>query len=102
MSRIAAVFPGIPLNVIRGVVHAHGRIERAVNALLSYRSSERKVEPAADSLSERNIADQKTEGAERVDGESCTQVFERLRKKMLPRGMREKLKVDPDDQVMHV
>ena len=77
MSRIAAVFPGIPLNVIRGAVHAHGSIERAVNALLSYRSSEKEVEPAADSLSERNIADQKTEGAERVDGDSCTQVFER-------------------------
>ena len=103
VSRIAAVFPCIPFNVIRGAVLAHGSIERTVNALLSYRSSEREVEPAADSLSERNIADQKkTEGAERVDGESCTQVFERLRKKMLPRGMREKLKVDPDDQVMDV
>lgn len=102
VARIAAVFPGIPLNVIRGAVHAHGSIERAVNALLSYRSSEREVEPAADSLSERNIADQKTEGTEINDGESCTQVFERLRKKMLPRGMREKLKVDPDDQVMDV
>ena len=32
---MAAVFPGIPLNVIRGAVHAHGSIERAVNALLS-------------------------------------------------------------------
>ena len=43
-----------------------------------------------------------TEDAERVKGENCTQVFERLRKKMLPRGMREKLKVDPEDQVMDV
>lgn len=102
VARIAAVFPGIPLNVIRGAFHAHGSIERAVNALLSYRSSEREVEPAADSLSERNIADQKTEGTEINDGESCPQVFERLRKKMLPRGMREKSKVDPDDQVMDV
>ena len=32
VSRIAVVFPGIPLNVIRGAVHAHGSIERAVNA----------------------------------------------------------------------
>lgn len=53
-------------------------------------------------MSEGNIADQKTEGTERVDGESCLQVFVRLRKKMLPRGMREKFKVDPDDQVMDV
>ena len=87
MSRIAAVFPaGIPLNVIRGAVHAHGSIERAVNALLSYRSCEREVEPAADSLSERNIAYQKTEGAEKVDGESCTQVFEKLRKRCFQEG----------------
>ena len=28
VSRTAAVFPGIPLNVIRGAVHAHGSIER--------------------------------------------------------------------------
>ena len=88
----------MPLNVIRSAIYAHGSIERAVNAHLSYRSSEREVEPAADSLSERNIADQETDGAGRVDGESCTQVFERLRKKkMLPGGMREKCKVDPDE-----
>ena len=86
MSRIAVVFPDIPLNVIRGAVHAHGSIERAVNALLSYRSYEREVEPAADSLSERNIAYQKTEGAEKVDGESCTQVFEKLRKRCFQEG----------------
>ena len=86
VSRIAVVFPGIPLNVIRGAVHAHGSIERAVNALLSYRSYEREVEPAADSLSERNIAYQKTGGAERVDGESCTQVFENLRKRCFQEG----------------
>ena len=43
-----------------------------MNAFLSYRSSAKEVEPAADSLSERNIADQKTKGAERVDGDNCT------------------------------
>ena len=86
VSRIAVVFPGIPLNVIRGAVHAHGSIERAVNALLSYRSYEREVEPAADSLSERNIAYQKAGGAEGVDGESCTQVFENLRKRCFQEG----------------
>ncbi|XP_068754450.1 uncharacterized protein [Montipora capricornis] len=64
--------------------------------------SEGEIDPVAHPVSGKKIADQMTEDAERVNGENCTQVFERLRKKMLPRGMREKLKVDPEDQVMDV
>ena len=102
VTRIAAVSPGIPLPVIRNALHPHGSIERAVNSLLSYRMSEGESNPVAHPVSGKKIANQMTEDAERVNGENCTQVFERLRKKMLPRGMREKLKVDPDDQVMDV
>lgn len=100
VTRIAAVFSGIPLPVIRNALHPHGSIERAVNSLLSYRISEGESNPVAHPVSGKKIANQMTEDAERVNGENCTQVLERLRKKMLPRGMREKLKVDPDDQVM--
>ena len=102
VARIAAVFPGVPLPVIESALHPHGSIERAVNSLLSYRMSEGEIDPVAHPVSGKKIADQMTEDAERVNGENCTQVFERLRKKMLPRGMREKLKVDPEDQVMDV
>ena len=102
VTRIAAVFPGIPVPVIRSSLHPHGSIDRAVNSLLSYRMSEGEIDPVANPVSGRNIADHMTEDTERVNGENCTDVFERLRKKMLPRGMREKLKVDPEDQVMDV
>ena len=90
MTRIAAVFPGIPLPVIGRALHPHGSIERTVNSLLSYRMSEGEIDPVANPVSGRKIADRMTEDAERVNGENCTQVFERLRKKMPPRGMRAK------------
>ena len=102
VTRIATVFPGIPLPVIRSALHPHGSIERAVNSRLSYRMSEGEINPVAHPVSGKKIANQMTEDAERVNRENCTQVFERLRKKMLPRGMREKLKVDPDDEVIDV
>ena len=64
--------------------------------------SEGEIDPVTHLVSGKIIADQMTEGAERINGENCTQVFERLRQKMPPREMREKLKVDPEDQVMDV
>ena len=88
VARIAAVFPGIPLPVIESAFHPHGSIERAVNFLLSYRISDGEIDPVAHPVSGKKIADQMTEDAERVSGENCIQVFERLRKKMLTRGMR--------------
>ena len=102
VARIATVFPGVPLPVFESALHPHGSIERAVNSLLSYRMSEGEIDAVAHTGSGKKIADQMTEDAERVNGENCTQVFERLTKKILPRGMREKLKVDPEDQVMDV
>jgi len=80
VTRIAAVFLGIPLPVIGSALHPHGSIERAVNSLLSYRMSEGEIDPVANPVSGRKIADQMTEDAERVNGENCTQLFERLRK----------------------
>ena len=81
--------------VIERALHPHGSIERAVKSLLSYRMSEGEIDPVTHLVSGKIIADQMTEDAERINGENCTQVFERLRQKMLPREMREKLKVDP-------
>ena len=81
MTRIAAVFPGIPVPVIRSSLHPHGSIERAVNSLLSYRMSEGEIDPVANPVSGRNISDHMTKDTERVNGDNCTQVFERLRKK---------------------
>ena len=92
VTRIAAVFPSIPLPVIGSALHPHGSIERTVNCLLSYRMSEGDIDSVAHPVSGKKIADQMTEDAERLNGENCTQVFERLRKKMLPRGMRENYK----------
>ena len=63
--------------------------------------SEGEIDPVTHPVSGKKIADQMTEDAERVNEENCN-VFGRLRKKMLPRGMREKSKVDPEDQVMDI
>ncbi|KAJ7318914.1 hypothetical protein OS493_036905 [Desmophyllum pertusum] len=71
------------------------------NSLLTYRSFEGGMEPVAGTLSVSDTSATR-EDAERVKGDNCTQVFQRLRKQMQPRGMREKLKVDPEDQVMDV
>ena len=90
------------ISFIGSALHPRGSLERAVNSLLSYRMSEGEIDSVAHPVSGKKIADQMAEDAERVNGENCTQVFERLTKKMLPRGMREKLKVDPEDQVMDV
>ena len=87
VARIAAVFPGIPLPVIGSALHPHGSIERAVSSLPATEMSQGEIDPVAQPVSGKKIADQMTEDAERVNGENCTQVFERLRKKMLPRGM---------------
>jgi len=40
--------------------------------------------------------------AENAKSGSLSQVLQRLRSKMSARGMREKIKIDPDDQVMYV
>lgn len=74
MTRIAAVFTGIPLP-------CHGSIERAVNASLSYRMSEGEIDPVTNPASGKKNADRMTEDTERVNGENCTQVLGRLRKK---------------------
>lgn len=102
VSTIATVFPAIPSSVIRRALHqSDGSIDRAVNSLLRYRSSEEEIEVAtAGSESGSEIADQVVE--ERANEENCAQVFQRLKKKMHPRGMREKLKVDAEEQVMDV
>ena len=86
VTRTAAVFPGIPLPVIRSALYPRGSIERSVNSLLSYRMSEGEIDREANPVSGRKIADQMTADAERVKGEHCTQVFERLRKKCLQKG----------------
>ena len=45
VASVAAVFPGIPLAVIRRALSTHGSTEEAVNTLLNYRSSEGEREP---------------------------------------------------------
>lgn len=92
MTRIATVFPGIPLPVIGSALHPHGSIERAINSLFSYRMSEGEIDPVAYPVAGKKIADQMKEDAERVNGENCTEVFERLRKKMLP-NLRDERKI---------
>ena len=91
VGNLAAVFPGIPTTVVRNAVITYGSAERAVNSLLSYRSTEE--------------SSPRSEGSSSVytqESESLSQVLQRLRAKMSARGMREKIKIDPDDQVMDV
>lgn len=89
---IATVFPGIPLPVIGSALHPHGSIERAINSLFSYRMCEGEIDPVAYPVTGKKIADQMKEHAERVNGENCTEVFQRLRKKMLP-NLRDERKI---------
>ena len=103
MTGIVAVFPGIPLPIMGSALHPHGSIGRAVNSLLNFKMSEGEIDCVAHPItSGKKIPKGMAEDVERVNGENCTRVFERLRKKMLQRGMREKLKEDPEDQVMAV
>ena len=95
VASVAAIFPAVPLPVIRRALYDHVTSERAVQLLLTYRSPEEERVP------EDNSTMLKV-GTERVKEENCTEVFQRLRGKMHPRGMREKLKVDPEDQFMDV
>ena len=98
VGNLAAVFPGIPTTVVRNAVITYGSAERAVNSLLSYRSTE---ESSPRSEGSSSVDTQESE-AGNAKSESLSKVLQRLRAKMSARGMREKIKIDPDDQVMDV
>jgi len=98
VANLAAVFPGIPTQIVRNAVTTYGSAERAVNSLLSYRSTE---ESSPRSEGSSSVGTQESE-AGNAKSESLSQVLQRLRSKMSARGLREKIKIDPDDQVMDV
>lgn len=98
VANLAAVFPGIPTQIVRNAVITYGSAERAVNSLLSYRSTE---DSSPRSEGGSSVDTQESE-AGNAKSESLSQVLQRLRSKMSARGMREKIKIDPDDQVMDV
>lgn len=94
------MFPGIPTQIVRNAVITYGTAERAVNSLLSYRSTE-ESSPRFEGTSSSSVDTQESK-AENAKSGSLSQVLQRLRSKMSARGMREKIKIDPDDQVMYV
>lgn len=98
VGNLAEVFPGIPTTVVRNAVITYGSAERAVNGLLSYRSTE---ESSPRSEGSSSVYTQESE-AGNAKSESLSQVLQRLRAKMSARRMREKIRIDPDDQVMDV
>lgn len=100
VANLAAVFPGIPTQIVRNAVITYGSAERAVNSLLSYRSTE-ESSPRFEGTSSSSVDTQESK-AENAKSGSLSQVLQRLRSKMSARGMREKIKIDPDDQVMDV
>ena len=97
VANLSAVFPGIPLSVIRNAVVNYGNADRAVNALLSYRSTGESG-PESSGFSTWDAG----EAAGIAKSGSLSQVLRRLRSKMYSRGMREKIKIDADDEVMDV
>lgn len=101
INNLSAVFPSIPLEVVRNAITTHGSIDSAVNALLTYRQVEESGEPSTSQESPNNTAETNdTEGM--AKSENLPQIFQQLKGKMHQRGTREKLKVDLEDQVVDV
>ena len=97
VANLAAVFPGIPTEIVRHAVITNGSAERAVNSLLSYRSTDE-----SNPRSENDSSVEQEADAGNAKPQSLSQVLQRLKSKMYMRGMREKIKIDPEDQVMDV
>ena len=100
INNLSAVFPCIPLEVVRNAITTHGTIDGAVNALLMYRQVEESGEPSTSQESPNNTETNCTEG--KGKSENLPHVFQQLKGKMHQRGTREKLKVDLEDQVIDV
>ena len=93
------MFPRIPRDVIRNAVVTCASINTGVNVLLQYGNFDHDINPSTSSDDNSNIVTQ--ENPPHSSG-SLPFVLQKLRRKMKSRGMREKLKVDPADEVMDV
>ena len=89
------MFPTIPRDVIRNAVVTCASINTAVNVVLQYGDFDNDINPST------NSGDNSNENTPHSSG-SLPFVLQKLRRKMKSRGMREKLKVDPEDEVMDV
>ena len=99
VENLLMMFPRITLDVIRNAVVTCASINTAVNVLLQYGDFDNDINPSTNSGDNSNIVIQ--ESPPHSSG-SLPFVLQKLRRKMKSRGMREKLKVDPEDEVMDV
>lgn len=104
VDNLAMMFPRIPLDVIRNAVVTCASMNTAVNVLLQYGEIDHDSNPSASgaSTSSDNNSNIETQDSPAQTVGSLPFVLQNLRRKMKSRGMREKLKVDPEDEVMDV
>ena len=99
VDNLSMMFPRIPRAVIRNAVVTCASMNTAVNVLLQYGEFDHDINPSSSS---DNISYIETQENPPQTVGSLPFVLQKLRRKMKSRGMREKLKVDPEDEVMDV
>lgn len=97
VENLSMMFPRIPRDVIRNAVVTCASINTAYNILLQYGNFDHDINPSTSSNDNSNIVTQ--ENPPHSSG-SLPFVLQNLRRKMKSRGMQEKLKADPEDEVM--
>ena len=104
VDNLSMMFPRIPLDVIRNAVVTCASMNTAVNVLLQYGEIDHDSNPSASSASTSsdNNSNIETQDSPAQTVGSLPFVLQNLRMKMRSRGMPEKLKVDPKDEVMDV
>lgn len=104
VDNLALMFPRIPRDVIRNAVVTCASMNTAVNVLLQYGEIDHDSNPNASgaSTSSDNNSNIKTQDSPAQTVGSLPFVLQNLRRNMKSRGMREKLKVDQEDEVMDV
>ena len=104
VDNLAMMFPRIPRDVIRNAVITCASMNTAVNVLLQYGEIDHDSNPSTSgaSTSSDNNSNIETQDSPAQTVGSLPFVLQNLRRKMKSRGMREKLKVDPEDEVMDV
>jgi len=104
VDNLAMMFPRIPRDVIRNAVVTCASMNTAVNVLLQYGEIDDDSNPSASgaSTSSDNNSNIETQDSPAQTVGSLPFVLQNLRRNMKSREMREKLKVDPEDEVMDV
>lgn len=94
---LSMIFPRIPREIVRNVVITCASMNTAVNVFFQYGEVDHNINPSNCSGDQSNS---KIEDNPPQTVRSLPFVLQKLRMKMKSRGMHEKLKIDPEDEVV--